>query len=421
MKIIPTVTQIRGLHILTLPALNPDITNLALTVRLGTVRPHSGTELTLLAELLQTGTTKMDKCAFEMFLKQHGIILNVVATSEGLHFSVRVPTQHTKAAVSLLEEIIFLPLLSDHEFKSKKGTALERNRDAYDNAKLIADINFSRLLLPFDSPYVLPTLKEEALLIKGTTRARLKSLLNRLYTGEWYLSIVGNQTAQTTCLRLQKLLVKTATPAPICVFETSPALPMSYFETVSGKTNVEISMGNRLPLTTSHDDYIPCIFGIAVLGKVGGFSGRLMSTVREKEGLTYGIYATTRLETRERTGFWKIFTFFTARDLAQGIASTVRELTTIVENGITDEELAVFKLIMQNQFILSQGSDWSRLNVYHQAHLGGETAATLEERLAKIGNLTKTQVNQALQTYLNPNALVISGAGPVDETGRGLF
>jgi zinc protease len=145
-----------------------------------------------------------------------------------------------------------------------------------------------------------------------------------------------------------------------------------------------------------------------------------MSTVREKEGLTYGIYARTIESHRKNTIHWNIYTFFTARDLQKGIASTLRELTSIVEKGITEEELRIFKEISLNQFILNHESNATRLGFYHGLSLLGyeeKDGVQFQEQLMK---LTVHDVNTALRTYLEPDRLVIVGVGPVKEDGTGI-
>ncbi|HEY4508429.1 MAG TPA: insulinase family protein, partial [Candidatus Paceibacterota bacterium] len=185
------------------------------------------------------------------------------------------------------------------------------------------------------------------------------------------------------------------------------------YQSVPGKTNIELYIGNTLPLTFADPDFLPFQFGLAVLGKWGGFSGRLMSRVREKEGLTYTIYARTDGVTKTHCGLWYIFTFFTPKDLERGIASTRRELKTIAEKGVTEKEMTRFKELLKNQFILAHESDAKALALYHDALASGISPEEIAVEYDRMQHLTKKQINLAIKKYLNPRALVISGAGPV--------
>jgi zinc protease len=195
----------------------------------------------------------------------------------------------------------------------------------------------------------------------------------------------------------------------------------SEFITVPGKTNVEVRMGNVIPITPLHVEYAALDFGIDVLGKVGGFSGRLMSTVREKAGLTYGIYATTVDTNPQSTIHWNVYTFLAAKDLAKGLSATRNEIKRIVRKGITSKELSTFKDILRNQYLIAHESNMRRLSTYHTLSVLGYSETILIERVARMQKLTLPEVNKALIKYIDPHNLVTSGAGPVSSEGKGIL
>ena len=58
---------------------------------------------------------------------------------------------------------------------------------------------------------------------------------------------------------------------------------------VPGKESVNVIMGEPTGLRYADPDFLPLSVGTSVLGR--GFTSRLLSTVRDTEGLTYGIGA----------------------------------------------------------------------------------------------------------------------------------
>ena len=92
-------------------------------------------------------------------------------------------------------------------------------------------------------------------------------------------------------------------PDPIRIHQQMPPQPGLALRSIPSRQNIDFSIGAPLPITMHHPDYAPLLFGITVLGKWGGFTGRLMSTVREKEGLTYGIYAGTETFFNDEQGY----------------------------------------------------------------------------------------------------------------------
>jgi predicted Zn-dependent peptidase len=162
------------------------------------------------------------------------------------------------------------------------------------------------------------------------------------------------------------------------------------------------------------------MFGITVLGKWSGFAGRLMSTVREQEGLTYGIYAKTESFMNEEQGYWRVMTFFSPKDAARGLTSTFREIKKIYEHGITKDELATFKQILHTGQVLKNDSTSSLLGELHAYHLQKFSLEEIEEHKKRLLSVTLSEVNAALKRYLDPATLTVSGAGPISSVKKEL-
>ena len=79
-----------------------------------------------------------------------------------------------------------------------------------------------------------------------------------------------------------------------------------------------------------------------------------------------------------------------------------------------------FKELLKNQFILAHESDAKALAMYHDALCAGTTAEEVSAQYDAMQTLTRKEVNAALKKYLNPRALVISGAGSVKSRGSRL-
>ena len=181
---------------------------------------------------------------------------------------------------------------------------------------------------------------------------------------------------------------------------------------IPSKQNIEINIGNSLPFTQDDREYYAFVFGLNVLGKWGGFAGRLMSTVREKEGLTYGIYAKTETTSRVSSGYWRIMTFFAPDKVLQGITSTLREIELIRTKGITQSEFDRFKTIIETGEIMRGDSLLSTLRYHHGLQLSGFNLEGIQKRKSTLNAITKSEINQTLKKYLDTSKLVISCAGP---------
>jgi zinc protease len=192
-----------------------------------------------------------------------------------------------------------------------------------------------------------------------------------------------------------------------------PAKKALALNDIPSKSNIDFSLGLAIPLYLTDKEYSALSFGISVLAKWGGFAGRLMSTVREKEGLTYGIYGKIENATTVEQGYFRIMTFFAPDQTPTGLTSTLRELKLIIDKGITDDELKRFKNINTTQHALMYDSVISQLKVLHSLHVNDLPNSYLEDTIKNTNQLTKAEVNNAIAKYLKLDNLVISGAGPI--------
>jgi zinc protease len=106
---------------------------------------------------------------------------------------------------------------------------------------------------------------------------------------------------------------------------------------LTGKPSVSVLLGQATGLKYRDPDALALRIGTAVLGH--GFTGRLMGTVRDKEGLTYNIGAGMG-EDSIADGDWAISASFAPALLTKGLASTRSVLDQWWSQGITDTELA---------------------------------------------------------------------------------
>lgn len=423
MNSLTTTTHVGNVTLTRILPVRSDIVHLALTAHI----PEGSSRFTpealhLYSTLVLTKTKKKSKEALEAYMMAHGINLSVTAGRETITFTGSVRLARVRNFIDLLTELIFEGDIDEHEFGQKKKLALEANREAHDNAKRIALINFTNALYPHEPRAQLHTLTEEKSCLVKATRSESTQIHRALPTSRWYLSIVGTPLAEYHALRLVKKLEHTSTAYVPKTIVARPVAPQRHFATVPGKTNIEVFIGNvsRIPQNTDQA-CIPFEFGIDVLGKVGGFSGRLMSTVREKEGLTYGIYAHTASSRKGDSFHFLVRTFFMAKDYTQGYTSTMREIELIRTKGITEKELTTFKDILRNEAILACESSESRLRLFHGLVVSGHDERDRHETLKRIEGITRKEVNDALRTYLDPDSLVVSAAGPITKNGTPLI
>jgi len=315
--------------------------------------------------------------------------------------------------ISLIAEQLRSPALAAEELeKMKKQFAGELQRNL-ENTDYQAGDAFTRAVYPVGHPNRQPPPAEMLAAIKSATLDDVKTFHAKYYgPANLRLAIVGDLDVP----QIQKEIgtafagwtggVDVIRPAKAGATDA----PKEQVVFMPDKTSVSVVMGQATGLRYSDPDSLALRVGTAIFG--GGFTARLMSTVRNEEGLTYGIYSSLNRDTFT-DGDWSITATFAPANLEQGIASTKRQLAKWVEKGVTDQELADKKGDLVGTFKVSlattDGMASALLNAVHR----GYDVTWLDEYPAKVQSLTAAQVNTGIKEYVKPDSLFMVKAGTV--------
>jgi zinc protease len=179
---------------------------------------------------------------------------------------------------------------------------------------------------------------------------------------------------------------------------------------LADKPSVTVMLGQATGLRYSDPDGLPLHLGTAILGR--GFTGRLMGTVRDKEGLTYNIGAGVRDDTIV-DGAWQISASFAPSLLSKGVESTRRELVKWWQDGVTEQELSVRKQGETGSYAVGLSTTTGLAQTILVNTQRGYDLSWLDEYPKALKALTLTQVNAAIKNHLNPSTMELVEAGSV--------
>jgi zinc protease len=379
------------------------------------------TEL-LYTDALISGAGKYNRAAFLDAMSSLGATISASISDGVLTIFVRADGAVFNKVLPLVESMLLEPHFNKDELKRIKQTVTNAIKESKENTRAIAHEQLRNAFYgKQDRRY---TFDEDALIdaIKTITPKDLQALHKKVCSLTWTCSLLANPANSELAQKSVKKIKKNSkrSTSGLGIHQQLPPQPSLVLKDVPSKQNIDFSIGAPVPITLHHPDYIPLSFGLAVLGKWGGFTGRLMSTVREKEGLTYGIYAKTETFFIEEQGYWRIMSFFAPEKSLQGLTSTFREIKKLYKDGITEGELKLFKQILNTGQVLQNDSLSSQLNDLHGYHFQGFTLKEIAEHKNRIHSLTVNEVNEAIKLYLNPGDLTVSGAGPIASVKKDL-
>lgn len=378
----------------------------------------------LLCDLLLSGAGEMNREAFLDAVNGAGGSIAVRAHEGRITVTIETIESRLPKILTLMELMLLRPTFLETEIARAKENHKKQLKLAGEQARSMAQTNLICNLYREGDRYYQYTPAQELKVINAITKEQLQELHQRFLHLPWRITIGSNERAIAKIKKSLSKVQQNNEVAIASVFKpvsnASATKPRFVTEQISSQQNIEVSVGHRLPLSLDEAEYPAVMFALAVLGRWGGFSGRLMSTVREKEGLTYGIYARTEAAERDVFGHWRIMTFFHPKDLERGIESVLREINKLKRSGITTAELLRFKNILATSHTLLFDSLATLTSTVHAYNTKNLSFAEYEDIMERMQKLTVKDINTAIKNYLDPNKLSYSLAGNFTDLGSQL-
>ena len=334
--------EIAGIDVIILRTNVKDVVTLAGSLPAGDDRsPRENVAIaTLTGSMLDKGTTKQDKFAIAQKLGDAGAALGFGVDSNSLQISGKSLRKDLPMVMSLLAEQLRTPAFSEEEFGKLKKLLAGAVRRQQEDTDARADEAFLRAIYPEGHPNRQPSAEE---LLAAIDKASLEEI--RRFHSQYYgpsgmrLVLVGDIDPAAAQAEIRKAFSgwNGGSPRPEAPKAGPVAGPREVTVFMPDKTNVSVLWGQPTQLAYSHPDTIPLRIGSRILGS-GGFTSRLMATVRDREGLTYGIASYVSNDTFT-DGDWRIWANFAPELLDKGLASTRREVLAWRDKGITQAEL----------------------------------------------------------------------------------
>lgn len=241
------------------------------------------------------------------------------------------------------------------------------------------------------------------------TRAQLQAFHAKAYSASnAVIALVGDlDRAQAEAIASQ---VSAALPkGPALSKSPAPATPAAghqHIEFASKQTHLLLA---QLGIDRQDPDYAALYLGNQILGG-GGFGTRLMEEVREKRGLTYGVYS--GFSAMQARGPFMI-NLQTRAELSEGTLKLVQQiLRDYLRDGPTQKELDDAKRELAGSFPLSTASNADIVGQLGSMGFYHLPLSYLEDFMAQTQALSVEQVKTAMAKHLNPDAMLIVSAGP---------
>jgi zinc protease len=408
--------KIGGIDLIAYPTAVKDVVTLLGSLPAGDAFAGAGNVAvpTLVGMMLERGTQSEDQFAIARQLESVGAEINFEVGIQLVQIHAKCLRKDLPLVIRLIAEQLRTPAFAPAEFAKAQQAAIGALQQSLENTNARASEAFNRAVFPKGHPNRPPSTEE---MLAAVRRAKIEDLqrFHREHYGPAHLILIA-----VGDLDVRRLQADVATGfggwtgGSDFLHPASPAAAAASAREesirVPGKASVSVVLGAATGLRYKDPESLALRVGTAIFGS--GFTSRLMGSVRDKEGLTYGIGASMG-EDALTDGYWRISATFAPALLEKGTASTRRELLRWSREGVTAEELAARKTNLIGAYQVSLATTGGLAAALEQAVLRGYPVSWLDEYPRAIEALTLADVNRAIQKHIDPAKLVLVKAGSV--------
>ncbi|AFY46013.1 putative Zn-dependent peptidase [Nostoc sp. PCC 7524] len=401
-----------GLRVLLLPDHNVPTVNLSGQIDAGS--EFDGNQKAGLANLtatnLMNGTQTQDALTLAQTLEDRGASLSFGAGREGVTIGGQGLSANLPILIQTLADVLQNASFPKDQLELSRQRALSTLKAQLDDPRSLGRRVFQQVIYPKNHPfYSFPTAES---LTSITRNDVVRFYRNHYRPDTTTLALVGDfDPVQVKDLLNQSLGKWQAIGQPPTLKLTSVSLPPSLTrinQVIPGKAEAVTYIGYN---GISRKD--PRYYAALVLNQILGgdtLSSRLGTEVRDRLGLTYGIYS--GFAAGVNPGPFLIQMQTAPQDADQAIASTLALLKQLRQQGVTEAELNTAKRSIANSYPVDLANPSNVSSIILDNAVLGLSPAEIREFPQRIQSVTMNDLQQAIQDFIQPENLVIVTAGP---------
>ena len=356
--------------------------------------------INLMTALLEEGAGEMDARAFARARDGLAASFRYAVSDDALSVSAQFLTENRDAAIDLLRQSLIAPRFDAEAIERVRAQVLSGLRSDEKNPQSIASRRFDALVYG-DHPYG-SSLDGTIDTVSALTRDDLVAAhAGALARDRIHVSAVGDITAEELGALLDSLLgdlppTGAALPGP-----ADPAFPGGV-EVVDFPTPQSVVLFGQPGIGQEDPDFFAAFILDHILGG-GGFESRLMTEVREKRGLTYGIY--TYLADRELAQVWGGSVASANDRVAEAVEVIRAEWQRMQQDGVSQDDLDNAKTYLTGAYPLRFDGNGTIANIIVGMQMRGLPIDYAATRNDQVNAVTLEDVNRVARSLLDPAQL----------------
>jgi zinc protease len=365
----------------------------------------------LVSILLDEGAGNIKSQEFQSKLSDNAIQLGFTAGRDAFYGQLRTLTQHRDLATDLLQLALTQPRFdTDAIERMKNANVAQIKHDRGDPAWLVAR-SFNGMVFE-GHPYALPGAGHLASMATITRQDLMDYTKAQFARDNLKVALAGDITEAQAAQLVDKAfgtLPEKSDNAP-----TGFILPKYVGKTVLyplDTPQTQITVGGA-GIARDDKDWHAAVVMNYILGS-GNFDARLMREIREKRGLTYGIYSSLQ---SMRQAALITAGFATSNDKAKEAVDVLKqEWQLMADKGASEQEITDAKAYLTGSLLLELTSTGDIAATLNGLQRDGLDAEYINRRNSEITKVTAADVRRVAQRLLKADELTVVMVGrPAD-------
>ncbi len=354
----------------------------------------------LMTGLIEEGAADLDARAYARELESLAASFSYDASADAVTVSVRMLTENRDQVVDLLYDTLHKTRFDQEAIDRVRAQVISGLRSDAKDPGNIAGRTF-RAMTYGDHPYGSDG-KGNIDSVSALTRDDIVAAHRAVFARDrLFVGAVGDITAE----ELSKLLDRLLLDLP----ETGAPIPGKAEVTIDGGITVvpfdtpqSVAVFGQPGIDRDDDDFFAAYIMNNILGG-GSFESRLMDEVREKRGLTYGVYS--HLVPRDLANVYMGSVASSNDRIAEAIEVIAAEWERMRRDGVTEKELNASKTYLTGAYPLRFDGNSQIAGILTGMQMQGLPIDYINTRNDKVNAVTLEDVNRVAAELLDPERL----------------
>jgi len=344
-------------------------------------------------KMLTEGTKSLTSAEIADSFESLGSYLEIAPGMDNTSIKLYCLKQQLAPSLDLLSEILFEPIFDESEYDHMREVRKENLKQQQAKNSQLASISFNEKLFGTHHPYGYALKTED---LDRITIDHVKNYYQEVLFNHAKCVLIG-AADDATMNQIGKIMNKISAVAKANLASSMQSKTEwgSYFVEKENSNQASIRVGG-FNINRHHPDTHKLKIAMTLLG--GFFGSRLMQSIREEKGLTYGISSSAAHF--KLASYWTINTEVQRDKTNETLDAIQGEIKKLATEHCSKQELETLKSYMKGNLLSSMDSIFNIGSSYASLWNGGLEIDFIQDLLKTIDSITPTEISEMIDKHL---------------------